>query len=113
MNPYIGRVDTTLIPQPHTIASLVKRICKQEGKGFGIDWDNEDAFSTILFGTISAPEPFGLNDSVQLLTAQRPGSSPLEPVILKTAYSGVLNSRYHSISVPKLFISDVRDAFGL
>ena len=110
---YIGRVDTTLIPPPHTIGLLVKRICNQEGKGFGIDWDNDNAFSTILFRTISASEPFDLNDSVQLLTAERPGSSPLEPIILKTAYKGVLNPRCPSISVPKLFTSDVRDLFGL
>ena len=89
-NPYIGRVDTSRIPPPHTVISLVERICKQEGKGFGFDWDKNDAFETILFRTISAPEAFRLQDTLELLSEQRPGSSPLEPVILKTAYHGAL-----------------------
>jgi hypothetical protein len=43
-NPYIGQVDATLIPPPHTVATLVERICKKENKGFGIDWDSKDGF---------------------------------------------------------------------
>jgi len=93
-NPFIGRIDTSLIPPPHTVSSLVERICKKEGRGFGCDWDNNDAFSTVLFKTISSPEPFKLHDSFPLLSNDRPGSSPLEPVILNVGYKGMFSSSY-------------------
>jgi len=85
-NPYIGLVDATVISPPHTVSALVEHICKKENKGFGIDWDNEDAFSTILFKTISSLEPYSLNDSISLLGEDRPGSNPQNPVILKVGY---------------------------
>lgn len=81
--PYIGQIDTNLIPPPHTVDTLVKRICKKENKGFGIDWDTEDAFSTILFKEITSPTPYALEDFLSLLGEDRPGSNP---VILKVGY---------------------------
>jgi hypothetical protein len=88
-NPYIGRIDTTLIPPPHTVAALVERICKKEGKGFGIDWENDDAFSTVLFESITSRTQYGLDDSISLLGKDRPGSDPQNPVILKVGYKGM------------------------
>lgn len=92
-NPYIGRVDANVIPPPHGVFPLVKCICDKEGKGYGLDWDNDDAFSTVLFKTISSPKPFDLEGSLQLLNDERPGSTPEEPVILKVGYEGMSNSR--------------------
>jgi hypothetical protein len=111
-NPFIGRIDTSLIPPPHTVSSLVERICKKEGRGFGYDWDNDDAFSTVLFKTISSPEPFNLGDSFPLLSNDRPGSSPLEPVILKVGYKGMFSPSYPSRLPSKRFVlAEIRELF--
>jgi hypothetical protein len=88
-NPYIGQVDATLITPPHTVSTLVERICKKENKGFGIDWDSEDAFSTILFKSITSPTQYALEDPLSLLGEDRPGSTPQNPVILKVGYKGM------------------------
>jgi len=88
-NPYIGWIDTTLILPPHTVVALVEHICKQEGKRLGIDWENGNAFSTILFETITSPMQYALNDSISLLGKDHPGSNPQNPVILKVGYKGM------------------------
>jgi len=85
-NPYIGLVDATVIPPPHTVSALVKRICNTENKGSGVDWYNSDALSTELFKTLSSLEPYSLDDSISLLGEDRPGSNPQNPVILKVGY---------------------------
>ncbi|KAN0109671.1 hypothetical protein V8E52_009108 [Russula decolorans] len=69
-NPYIGRVD--------------------EKRGFGIDWENSDAYSTTLFETISGPKAFDLRESVSLLSTDRLGSSPQNPLVLKVVYIDML-----------------------
>jgi hypothetical protein len=89
-NPYIGRVDANDIPPPHTVSSLVERICAREEKGFGIDWDNDDAYLTELFETISSPKAFNLQEPLSLLSTDRPGSRPQDPLILKVGYKGML-----------------------
>jgi hypothetical protein len=91
-NPYIGRVDANVIPPPHNVNSLVKCICTKEEKGFGIDWENEEAYSTELFKNISSPRAFDLrlDEPLSLLSADRPGSSQQDPVVLKVGYKGML-----------------------
>jgi hypothetical protein len=89
-NPYIGQLDANDIPPPHTVSSLVERICAKEEKGFGIDWENDDAFSTVLFKTVSSPEPYKLQEPISLLCPDRPGSSPHDPLVLKVGYKGML-----------------------
>lgn len=93
-NPYIGRVDANVIPPPHNAASLVQCICAKEGKGFGIDYENGDAYSTELYKTISSPVALILSEPLPLLSAERPGSKPQEPMVLKVAYEGMLKSTY-------------------
>jgi len=89
-NPYIGRVNANDIPPPHIVSSLVGVICAKEERGFGIDWDNGDVFSTVLFEKISSPKAFGLQEPLSLLGADRPGSRPEDPLVLKVGYKGML-----------------------
>jgi len=89
-NPYIGRVDVNDIPPPHIVSSLVEHICAKEKRGFGIDWENSDAYSTTLFETISGPKAFDLRESVSLLSTDRLGSSPQNPLVLKVVYIDML-----------------------
>jgi hypothetical protein len=88
-NPYIGRVDANDIPPPHNVTSLIQCICAKEKKGFGVDWDRGDAWKTELFKTISSPNAFDLKETLSLLTTDRLGSRPQEPLILKVVYSGM------------------------
>jgi hypothetical protein len=88
-NPYIGRLDANDIPPPHNVASLVQCMCAKEKKGFGVDWDNGDAWKTELFKTISSPLAFDLKESLSLLSTDRPGSRPQDPLILKVVYTGM------------------------
>jgi hypothetical protein len=99
-NPYIGRVDANDIPPPHTVSSLVERMCAEEERGFGTvtDWKNNKAYeySTELFETISSPKAFDLQKPLSLLSTDRPGSRPQDPLILKVGYQGMLKYRYLS-----------------
>lgn len=90
-NPYIGRLDANNVPPPHTVSSLVEYMCAKEEKGFGIHWDSDDAFSTELFKTISSPK-YNLRDPepLPLLSPDRPGSRPEDPLVLKVGYKGML-----------------------
>jgi hypothetical protein len=91
-NPYIGRLDANEIPPPHTVRTLVERICAKEEKGFGIHWESDDAFSTVLFETISSPKAYNLQDPepLSLLSPDRPGSRPEDPLVLKVGHKGML-----------------------
>jgi len=90
-DPYTGRVDATRIPPPHTVVALIRCICKKEGKGIGFDWDNDDAYSTVLYKTISSPTSYDLRSFavIPLLNSERPGSTLLEPVILQCGYAEI------------------------
>ncbi|KAF8185751.1 hypothetical protein K438DRAFT_1936875 [Mycena galopus ATCC 62051] len=79
----LGRVDTCQIPAPHTLSALVKRICEQENRTYGFDWDHDDAGGTMLFKAVNSAEAYNLKDNVDLLGVERPGSRPQEPVLLK------------------------------
>jgi len=92
-DPLIGRIDANIIPPPHTVTALVERICKREKRGFGLDWDNDDAFSTELFKNTTSLMAYKLSDAFPI-TDKCPGSSPLEPLILKVGYKGTFNSDY-------------------
>jgi hypothetical protein len=54
----------------------------------GFDWDNDDAYGTMLLRTVKSPKAYNLKDTVDLLGADRPGSTPQEPVLLKVWYEG-------------------------
>ncbi|KIM41709.1 hypothetical protein M413DRAFT_27301 [Hebeloma cylindrosporum] len=88
-DPFIGRIDANLIPPPHTVSALVERICKREKRGFGLDWDNDDAFETVLFKNASSLASYDLNSDPFPLTDNCPGSSPVEPLILKVGYKEI------------------------
>ncbi|KAF8185775.1 hypothetical protein K438DRAFT_1836283 [Mycena galopus ATCC 62051] len=79
----LGRVDTCQIPAPHTLSALVKRICEQENRTYGFDWDHDNAGGTVLFKAVNSAEAYNLKDNVDLLGVERPGSRPQEPVLLK------------------------------
>ncbi|KAJ7159007.1 hypothetical protein C8R43DRAFT_357718 [Mycena crocata] len=84
-DPFIGRVDTSQIPPPHTVSALIQYICAEENRKFGFDWDKGDAFGVIVFKTARTPQAYNGEDTVDLLTDHRPGRTPQEPVILKVA----------------------------
>ncbi|KAJ7212472.1 hypothetical protein B0H12DRAFT_1242402 [Mycena haematopus] len=86
VNPYLGRVDTCQIPTPHTIVGLAAQICKQENRPIGFDWDNDDAYGTMLLRTADSPRAYNLEDKVDLLGAERPGATSQDPVLLKIWY---------------------------
>jgi hypothetical protein len=79
-NPYIGRVDANDIPPPHTVSSLVERMRAEENKAYG--------YSTELFETISSPKAFNIQKPLSLLSTDRPGSRPQDPLILKVVIKG-------------------------
>ncbi|KAJ7111004.1 hypothetical protein C8R44DRAFT_883448 [Mycena epipterygia] len=85
-DPCIGRVDAWQIPAPYTINELVGRICKQENRPCGLDWDNDHAHGSMLLRTVNSSEAYNLSDTVDLLGAEHPGSTPQEPVLLKLWY---------------------------
>ncbi|KAK7045175.1 hypothetical protein R3P38DRAFT_2766703 [Favolaschia claudopus] len=85
-NSNIGRVDVTRIPAPHTIGALAERICKQENRPWGIDWDNDDAYGGMLLKTWKSSTAYDLDDEVNLFIPGRPGATPQEPVLLKLWY---------------------------
>ncbi|KAF7340555.1 hypothetical protein MSAN_02127000 [Mycena sanguinolenta] len=87
--PYLGRVDACQIPTPHMIGSLAKEISNQENRPIGIDWDHDSAYGTMLLKTFDSPMAYDLEDAVDLLAADRPGSTPQEPVLLKVWYEEV------------------------
>ncbi len=89
-NPYIGRIDASSIPPPHIVTSLVEHICAKEGRGFGVNWDRDESYSAELFETIRSPKAFDLQEPISLLTTDRPGSRPQDPLILKVGYTGML-----------------------
>jgi hypothetical protein len=83
-NPYIGRIDANDVPPPRDVSSLAARICHMEGRAFGKDDIGWQTYSTELFKTISSPEAFDLAEHLSLLSADRPGSGPQDPVIVKS-----------------------------
>ncbi|KAJ7794525.1 hypothetical protein B0H14DRAFT_2922849 [Mycena olivaceomarginata] len=85
-DPCIGRVDACEILTPHTVNALVGHICEQEDRPKGFDWDNDGAYGTMLLRTVKSPKAYNLEDTVDLLGADRPGSTPQEPVLLKVWY---------------------------
>ncbi|KAF9052339.1 hypothetical protein BDZ89DRAFT_1056694 [Hymenopellis radicata] len=54
------------------------------GPRFGLDHDS--AYGTMLLRTVDSPAAYNLEDTVDLLNAERPGSTPQEPVLLKVWY---------------------------
>ncbi|KAJ7513214.1 hypothetical protein B0H11DRAFT_2213740 [Mycena galericulata] len=82
-DPFLGRVDTCQIPTPHTIGALAQHISKQENRPSGLDWDHDDAHGAMLLRTVDSPNVYKLGDAIDLLGADRPGSTPQEPVFLK------------------------------
>jgi hypothetical protein len=90
-NPYIGRIDANGIPPPHNVSSLVRCICAKEGKGssFDTDWDNGDVYSAELFETVSSPNALDPQKPLSLLSTDRPGSRPEDPLALKVVYTGM------------------------
>jgi hypothetical protein len=91
--PFVGRVDTCQIPTPHTLGALAKNICEKENRTYGLDWDNDNAGGSMLFKAVNSSEAYDLNGSADLLGAERPGSTPQEPVLLKVWYEGELGRR--------------------
>lgn len=87
-DPLLGRVDTSQIPLPHTAMKLAEYICAEEGRPFGLDFDTDDAHGALVFGTMSSPEAFRLEDAVDLLSDKRPGRTSEQPVLLKVWYEG-------------------------
>ncbi|KAJ7175258.1 hypothetical protein C8R43DRAFT_1201984 [Mycena crocata] len=88
-DPFVGGVDTSQIPPPHNASRLAEYICAEEGRPFGLDWDTDDAFGGIIFKTLATPDAYKLEESVDLLSDNRPGRAPHEPVILRVWYQGV------------------------
>ena len=111
-NPYIGQVDASLIPPPHNVLALIKCICDQEGRGVGLDWDHDDAWGTVLFKSISSPKQYNFTDPLPLLSPDRPGSDPLEPLVLKVSYAGMSNFK-HLLLHPNCCTSDIREVFNI
>jgi hypothetical protein len=87
-DPCIGRVDAARIPTPHRIGALVAQICKRENRRLGLDFDTEEAYLSMLLRTVDSTEAYRLDDTVDLLGARRPGSTPQEPVLLKVWWEG-------------------------
>ncbi|KAJ7737251.1 hypothetical protein DFH07DRAFT_966546 [Mycena maculata] len=85
-DPCVGRVDTCQIPTPHTLGALAKNICEKENQTYGLDWDNDVAGGSMLFKAVNSSEAYDMNGSADLLGAQRPGSTPQEPMLLKVWY---------------------------
>ena len=83
-NSYIGRVDANDIPPPHNVSSLAGRICYMEGRVFSLDENGWKGYVTEVFKTISSPEALNLGERLSLLSADRPGSRPQEPVVVKS-----------------------------
>jgi len=98
-NPYIGRVDANDIPPPHNASSLAGHICAKQKRGFGIDWEYGDAYSTELFEAISSPKAFDQQKPLSLLSTDRPGSRPQDPLLLKIVDKGMLKQRYLSATL--------------
>ena len=76
---YLGRIDVGCIPPPHTAKSIMPCISKIE---------KVEKFGTLkLFTSISDESPIG-DGHVSILTGDRPGSAPGEPmafvVLLRT-----------------------------
>jgi hypothetical protein len=88
-NPYIGRVDANDIPPPHNTSSLVGLICAKERRGFGFD-EYGNAYSTELFEKTSSPTAFNPQETLSVLSTDRPGSRPEDPLVLKVASKGML-----------------------
>jgi len=77
-NPYIGRVDATKIPPPHSTFSLIFSILQKETPGVTY-------LKTVhpeIYRTLSSAEPCALT-SLSLVSDDRPGSTPQNPVIMK------------------------------
>ncbi|KAJ7312674.1 hypothetical protein DFH08DRAFT_973209 [Mycena albidolilacea] len=88
-DPCIGRIDACQIPTPYTIGALAEHICSEEGRPIGLHWDHDAAYGTMLLRTVNSAKDYALDDKVDLLGADRPGSTPEEPVLLKVWYEVV------------------------
>jgi hypothetical protein len=93
-DPFIRRVDVTLLPPPHQAQWLILEICWKEDREWGIDWDNDDAFGAVLYETISSRRPYEHDDYIPFLSDERPGSDPRKPVVLIVSYKGMLRYIY-------------------
>ncbi|KAF7304492.1 hypothetical protein HMN09_00851500 [Mycena chlorophos] len=87
-DPYIGRVDAWQITAPFTGWALVERICAQEERTIGIDWDHDDAqaYGSMLLKTVRSTTAYNLDDSMDVMGPARPGATVQEPMFLKLWY---------------------------
>jgi len=81
-NPSIGRIEAAFIPPPHNAFTLKRLIAGREGH-----WDPEPlplegATILTLYKTISSGSPLEGGEHLDLLSDQRLGSTPKEPVVL-------------------------------
>nr|GAT49799.1 predicted protein [Mycena chlorophos] len=82
-DPYIGRVDAWQITAPFTGWALVNRICAQEEREIGFDWDHDEAYSSMLLKTARSTTNYNLDDSMDVMGPSRPGATVQEPMFLK------------------------------
>jgi len=88
-NPYISRIDANLVPPPHVVSSLVRCLCNREcpeGKSINWEYTGGYGYTTMLFKTITSPEAYRLTDYLSLLSGERPGLTPYEPVIIYSQF---------------------------
>jgi hypothetical protein len=111
-DPCVGRVDAWQVPAPYRINELVARICKQENRPIGLDFDSDDAYMTMLLRTVNSAEAYSLSDTVDLMGADRPGSTPREPLLLKVWYEGESEERAAAVVEAKLRSQNCRQFSG-
>jgi hypothetical protein len=89
----IARIKSTLVAPPHTIASLKRCLCKQEGFS--------DYTHAKLFHSLSSQSPLDNNQDFSILSNTRPGHQPNDPLALVvsrhqiTPRSCVLSAKLH------------------
>ncbi|KAJ7143479.1 hypothetical protein C8R43DRAFT_1198894 [Mycena crocata] len=115
-DPFIGRVHP---PSAHRFQTcgIYNNICAEEGRPFGLDRDNDDAFGGIIFKRATTPDAYKLEDTIDILGTNRPARTPQEPVILRVwyrelqkvlGYPGWESTRgYHAGSPPLVTFSAV------
>jgi hypothetical protein len=74
LDPYVGRINIDLVSPPHTAKSIVRCISRNE------ELDNMESR---LFTNISSESPIG-EGHVSILTGDRPGSTPEDPMAFVT-----------------------------
>jgi hypothetical protein len=74
LDPYVGHINVDLVSPPHTAKSIVRCISRIEGL-----YNMESQ----LFTNISSESPIGAGH-VSILTGDRPGSTPEDPMAFVT-----------------------------